>query len=92
MLLIKSDISLERKKSLKRLMTYFDDVEELNPFTINWKIQFNRNNRTYEMLIHICWLVIKGLIQSNNNGHFKINDFIDERRMCTLYERFILEF
>lgn len=92
LLLIKSDISLERKKSLKRLMIYFNEVEELNPFTINWKIQFNKNNQTYKMLIHICWLVIKGLIQSNNNGQFKINDFIDEQRMCRLYEKFILEF
>lgn len=92
LLLIKSDISLERKKSLKRLMIYFNEVEELNPFTINWKIQFNKNNQTYKMLIHICWLVIKGLMQSNNNGQFKINDFIDEQRMCRLYEKFILEF
>lgn len=91
-LLIKSDISLERKKLLKRLMIYFNEVEELNPFTINWKIQFNKNNQTYKMLIHICWLVIKGLIQSNDNGQFKINDFIDEQRMCRLYEKFILEF
>lgn len=92
LLLIKSNISLERKKSLKRLMIYFNEVKELNPFTINWKIQFNKNNQTYKMLIHICWLVIKGLIQSNNNGQFKINDFIDEQRMCRLYEKFILEF
>lgn len=92
LLLIKSDISLERKKSLKKLMLYFNEVEELNPFTINWKIQFTKNNQTYKMLIHICWLVIKGLIQSNNNGQFKINDFIDEQRMCRLYEKFILEF
>lgn len=92
MLLLKSDISLERKKSLKRLMIYFNEVEEINPFNINWKIQFNKNNQTYKMLIHICWLIIKGLIQSNNNGQFKINDFIDEQRMCRLYEKFILEF
>jgi len=92
MLLIKSDVSSERKKSLKRLMIYFNEVEELNPFTINWKIQFNRNNQNYKMLIHVCWLVIKGLIISNNNGSFKINDYIDEQRMCRLYEKFILEF
>ena len=54
LLLIKSNISLERKKSLKRLMIYFNEVKELNPFTINWKIQFNKNNQTYKMLIHIC--------------------------------------
>ena len=92
MLLLKSDISLERKKSLKKLMIFFNEVEELNPFTINWKIQFNKNNQTYKMLIYICWLVIKGSIQSNNLGQFKINDFIDEQRMCRLYEKFILEF
>lgn len=92
MLFINSDISLLRKKSLRNLMIYFSEVDILNPFAINWKLQFNKNNQTYKMLINICWLVIKGLICSTNNGNFKLNSFIDEQRMCKLYEKFILEF
>ena len=91
-LLLKSDISKVRKKNLKRLMFHFAEVDELNPFSINWKIRFNKNNQTYKMLIHICWLTIKGLIQTEHNGYLKINNFIDEQKMCRLYEKFILEY
>lgn len=30
---------------------------------INWQLRFNRNNQNYQMLINICWLIIKGLLQ-----------------------------
>lgn len=92
LLLIKTNISLERKKLLKKLMIYFNDVEEINPITIQWKIHFSKNNQTYKMLIYICWLVMKGLLQSNGEGQYKLHEFVDEQRMCRLYEKFILEF
>ena len=44
------------------------------------------------MLISICYLVIKGLLQSNTSGGTKLMDFLDEQRMCRLYEKFILEY
>ena len=60
-LLVRSDISKGRKKELKKLLIYFDDVDVLDVHNINWKVQYNRNNQTYRMLISICYLVIKGL-------------------------------
>ena len=53
---------------------------------------YNRNNRTYRLLMSICQLVVKGLLQSQSNGVVKMMDFIDEQRMSHLYERFILEY
>ncbi len=44
------------------------------------------------MLISICYLVIKGLLQTNKNGTARLMDFLDEQRMCRLYEKFILEY
>ena len=44
------------------------------------------------MLISICYLVIKGLLQTNSDGATKLMDFMDEQRMCRLYEKFILEY
>ena len=92
LLLIKSDISKVRKKELKKVLIYFTDVEPLDVHSINWKVQYNRNNQTYRMLISICYLVIKGLIQSDSTGNIKVMDFFDEQRMCRLYEKFILEY
>ena len=91
-LLLKSDISKTRKKSLRKLLIYFKDIESINLHSINWNIRYNRNNQTYRMLISICYLVVNGLLQTNSIGNVKLMDFIDEQRMSRLYERFILEY
>ena len=91
-LLLRSDISKERKKELKKLMVYFGDVEPIDLHTVNWNIRYNRNNQTYRMLISVCRLVVKGLLQTNSEGSTRLMDFLDEQRMCRLYEKFILEY
>lgn len=91
-LLLRSDISKERKKALKKLMVYFGDVEPIDLHSVNWNIHYNRNNQTYRMLISVCWLVVKGLLQTNSDGSTRLMDFLDEQRMCRLYEKFILEY
>ena len=90
--LLHSDLSKARKKELRKLLVFFDDVQLLNVHSINWNVRFNRNNQTYRMLISICWLVIKGLLQTNTDGSTCLMDFLDEQRMCRLYEKFILEY
>lgn len=90
--LLKADISLTRKKELRRIIIFFDEVEELDIHQIDWNIRFTRNNQTYQMLIAICNLVLKGLLQTQSDGSTKLMDFLDEQHMHRLYERFILEF
>ncbi len=92
MLLLKADISTQRKKDLRKLMVYFADVSVIDVHSINWSVNYNRNNQTYRLLITICHLVVKGLLQTNNDGSVKMMEFIDEQRMCRLYEKFILEY
>lgn len=91
-LLLHADISKARKKELRKLLVFFGDVELLDVHTINWNVQYNRNNQTYRMLISICYLVVKGLLQTNSDGTTRLMDFLDEQRMCRLYEKFILEY
>lgn len=91
-LLLHADISKARKKALRKLMIYFADVDVLDIHTINWNIRYDRNNQSYRMLISICYLVVKGLLQTNTEGSTRLMDFIDEQRMCRLYEKFILEY
>ena len=92
MLLLKADISKPRKKELRKLMVYFDDVSVVDVRSINWAINYNRNNQTYRLLVTVCYLVVKGLLQSKSDGSVKMMDFLDEQRMCRLYEKFILEY
>lgn len=91
-LLICSKIRPVQKKELRKLLVFFGDVESLDVREINWKLQYNRNNQSYRMLINVCYLVVKGLLQSNSAGATKLMDFLDEQRMCRLYEKFILEY
>ncbi len=91
-LLLHADIAKARKKELRKLLVFFGDVDLLDLHSINWKIQYNRNNQTYRMLISICYLVVKGLLQTNTDGSTRLMDFLDEQRMCRLYEKFILEY
>ncbi len=91
-LLLRSDIKKGRKKELRKLLVFFDEVESLDPYSIDWNLHYNRNNQTYRMLISVCYLVIKGLLQTNSDGTMRLLDFLDEQRMCRLYEKFILEY
>lgn len=91
-LLLRSNISKQRKKNLRKLMVYFNEVDFIDLYTVNWNVQYNRNNQTYRMLISICYLVVKGLLQTQSDGSIKLMDFLDEQRTCRLYEKFILEY
>ncbi len=91
-LLLRAKIDKERKKKLRKLLVFFGDVKLLDVHTINWNIQYHRNNQTYRMLISICYLVIKGLLQTTTDGTTRLMDFIDDQHMWHLYETFIFEY
>ena len=91
-LLLRSNISKQRKKNLRKLMMYFGEVNFIDLHTVKWNVQYNRNNQTYRMLISVCYLAVKGLLQTQSDGSTQLMDFLDEQRMCRLYEKFILEY
>lgn len=90
--LLHADIDKARKKELKKLLVFLADVDELDIHAINWKQQYDRNNQSYRMLVSVCYLVLKGLLQTTSNGTTRMMEFVDEQRMCRLYEKFILEY
>lgn len=91
-ILIRADISSERKKEIRSILDYLSEVETLDRHKINWKLRFDRNNQHYRMLISICYLTIEGLLQTTDDGKTKTMSFLDEQKMHRLYEKFILEF
>ena len=91
-MLLHADIAKARKKELRKLLVFFANVDSLDVHTINWKLPYNRNNQTYRMLISICYLAVKGLLQTKTDGGTRFMDFLDEQRMSRLYEKFILEY
>ena len=91
-LLLRYDIPKTRKKELRNLLLYFKEVRIVDVHSIDWSFHFNRNNQSYQMLMAICYLIIKGLLQTSADGSVKLMQFLDEQRMCRLYEKFILEY
>lgn len=90
--LLRYDVPKAKKKELRNLLLYFKEVGTLDLYSIDWKFRFNRNNQNYQMLMSVCYLVIKGLLQTSTDGSVKLMKFLDEQRMCRLYEKFILEY
>lgn len=87
------DVKAERKKSLKKLMIYFNNVDIIDLQTVKWRgFQYTKNNATYKMLINICFLVSKGLLLTDEKGTLKMSKYLDDRQMHNLYEKFILEY
>lgn len=87
-----SDVASERKQALKKLMIFFGNVSLILPDHIPWnRLIYQRNNRNYELLLNICYLVLNGMLQTTEDGSYKLLAFSDEH-MERLYEKFILEY
>jgi 5-methylcytosine-specific restriction endonuclease McrBC regulatory subunit McrC len=91
-LLIDDGVNAERKAELKKLLVFFDGIDLLEPSGIHWsRLNYQRNNRNYEMLMNVCYFVLDGMLQTTENGEYKMAAFSDEH-MARLYEKFILEY
>lgn len=86
------DVAPERKQALRRVSVFFSNVRLIQPDHIAWKrLIYQRNNRNYELLLNICYLVLNGMLQTTEDGSYKLLSFSDEH-MERLYEKFILEY
>lgn len=93
LLLRQKDVAGKYKAELKKEMLYFSAVDEIELPGIRWSdIRFERNNRTYQLLLGICQLLIEGSLMTTEKGEYHLANFIDEQRMSRLYEKFILEY
>lgn len=91
-LLLHSDAAAIRKRRLKSLLPFFSDVADIRPTAQDWHRQYDRSNQSYRMLIGICELVWKGLLQKDADGSERLADSLDDQRLSNLYEHFILEY
>ncbi len=92
LLMREKTVAAAQKQALKRVLPFFDGVQTVNPLSIRWNtLRFQRMNRSYEMLLNVCRLVLEGMLQTTEDGRYKMTAFSDEH-MERLYERFILEY
>lgn len=85
-------VKKDRKDALKKNLVFFDCVGDLPSLEVPWsRIQYQRNNRNYEMLICLCAMILDGMIQTTEHGKYRLAVF-EEKHMPWLYENFILEY
>lgn len=93
LLLKHGNVKARYKDDLKKKMLFFSAVDMLELTSVRWSaIRFGRNNQNYRMLISICQLLAEGLPLTTEQGEYRLAAFLDEQRMCRLYEKFILEY
>ena len=64
----------ERKTALKKLLVFFDEIDLLDPKSIQWgRMLYERNNKNYEMLLNVCYFILAGMLQTTEKGDYKIN-------------------
>lgn len=91
-LIYADDVDSKYQKSLRTLIVFFSHVKLITPDHIVWnRLIYQRNNRNYELLLNICYLVLNGMIQTTEDGKYRLVSFSEEH-MERLYEKFILEY
>ena len=92
--LIKSNkMKKENKQKIKKIYLYFDDIDILDNRTIRWdQIILNESNRRYQVIINICYLILKELIITQEDGENRYRDFFEDEKLSVIYERFVREY
>jgi len=93
LLLRHGDVTPTNKDSLRKLLLYFGEVSSVPPTSIRWDaLKYNRSNASYAMLIGICRLVVEGLLLTNEKGEHKLSAWLQDEKMHSLYEKFVLAY
>jgi 5-methylcytosine-specific restriction enzyme subunit McrC len=93
LLLRHGNVKAENQKSLRKLLLYFNYVEDIIPSKIRWDaLKYHRNNASYRMLIEICRLTVEGLLLTTETGVHKLAAWIQDEKMHYLYQRFVLAY
>ena len=92
LLLSNKEVKSERKKLLRKILPYFSDIQETDLKTVKWRnLRFDRNSKTYQMLLYLSYFVVQELLLTTDEGKYKQQKFSDDR-MCRLFEKFVLEY
>ena len=92
LLLRLADVDKAKKATLRKLMLFFSNVQPIDIRDIHWNLlRFDRNNRSYRMLLYICYFILDGLLMTTDEGKYKMREFSDDH-MNRLFEKFVLEY
>lgn len=76
-----------------KLRLYFSDIQDIQfSKALFSSLRYNRNNYHYRMLINISQLIYEGLIANEVGNEITFSDFIRDKQVSKLYEKFVLNF
>ncbi len=94
-LLTVAELDDEFVEKIRGLLPRFHQVEilpRLNPLLFS-RVQLQRNDRYYRLLLNICELIARNLLVNEETGEARFRDVLrDDVKMSTLYERFVRNF
>ena len=86
------DVERKYQQALKKVMVFFHHVKLIPPDQIQWNLlAYQQGNRNYELLLNLCYLVLNDMLQTTEDGIYRLVSFSEEH-MERLYEKFILEY
>lgn len=92
LLIRKSDVDRKRKSQLHSILPFFIDIEECDLYRVRWDaMNFQRANRSYRLLMNICYMIVDGLLLTTDKGDLYMPTF-SEHHMNRLFERFVLNY
>ena len=94
MLIQQPSLDEKVRTELRHVLAFFQTVSTTDLRHVSWnRLNYNRNNGNYRMLIGLCRLIVDGMIV-NDSGHcmFRLREFVNNERLFELYEKFLFEF
>lgn len=91
-LIKENSVNRERRVALKSIMPFFDGIDTISVSSIHWNtLRFQRNNKSYQMLMNICYFILDGMLLTTEKGEYRMATFSDDH-MNKLFEHFVLEY
>ena len=92
-LLIKSKITQEQKKSIKKKLIFLSGIENIQITKKTFKqLKRSRDNYNLNFLLNICIYIISNSGFQQDEGTYSLSDFTNENSMSAIFEKFILNF
>ncbi len=88
-----SKLKADLRQALKKTLTSLQEVSSLDLNSVNWsRLQIGRQTQTYELLLNICRLIQLQALHTEEDGYFRLEQWMDEGTIALLYQRFLLEY
>lgn len=83
-----------RRRRLRSAVAFMQGISTIDdPSRIRWsQLRYHRNNRSYELLMNVCYLVIKQHLMDPQSSEYNLASFDDKQWFSALYENFILNY